>query len=453
MANVKAIATGNWSNTAIWDTGALPTASDDVYANGFTVTINQAITVLSIRTTSNTGINAGGGFSMTTAYNCSADVIAGTTTCLTYTANGATWTGNITGPTTFNQYGANNTGTGTINIIGNVIAGTGNGAFGANNNSTGNINITGNVTGGNFNSAYGAVNISTGIINITGNVTGGNTTINFSYGVQNLANGTINITGTVTGGTTSGGTGAINSSVGTLTITGTATGGTASSATGANNASTGTLTVTTATASSTVNVLAVGVNGANTGGLTRVKNIVFGSAGQVPVSGFIKFDNGTGNTATVLKKNATTVALSDPLNIANNVPATNNVRSGIAYNNNTQTGTMIVAPTASVALNVPTDNTVGSAYINASSVWDALTSGINTAGSIGKLIKDNFDTTVSSRLATAGYTAPDNTSISAIKAKTDTLVNTDLTGIDADLITINTGVQKASLLIPHTTNL
>jgi hypothetical protein len=36
---------------------------------------------------------------------------------------------------------------------------------------------------------------------------------------------------------------------------------------------------------------------------------------------------------------------------------------------------------------------------------------------------DNLDAAVSSRLATSGYTAPDNTSITAIKAKTDTLVN------------------------------
>jgi hypothetical protein len=36
---------------------------------------------------------------------------------------------------------------------------------------------------------------------------------------------------------------------------------------------------------------------------------------------------------------------------------------------------------------------------------------------------DKLDATISSRLATSGYTAPDNVSITAIKAKTDTLVN------------------------------
>lgn len=41
----------------------------------------------------------------------------------------------------------------------------------------------------------------------------------------------------------------------------------------------------------------------------------------------------------------------------------------------------------------------------------------------------NLDTTVSSRMATFTYTAPDNTGISDIKAKTDTLVNTDLSTV------------------------
>lgn len=40
-----AVATGNWSNTAIWDNGALPVAGDTVHPNGFTVTLDQDINV------------------------------------------------------------------------------------------------------------------------------------------------------------------------------------------------------------------------------------------------------------------------------------------------------------------------------------------------------------------------------------------------------------------------
>jgi len=39
-------------------------------------------------------------------------------------------------------------------------------------------------------------------------------------------------------------------------------------------------------------------------------------------------------------------------------------------------------------------------------IWDALTSALTTVGSIGKRLVDNVDATISSRLATSGYTAP-----------------------------------------------
>jgi hypothetical protein len=45
MATRFATATGNWSNTGIWDGGTLPTSADTVYPNGFTVTIDTDITI------------------------------------------------------------------------------------------------------------------------------------------------------------------------------------------------------------------------------------------------------------------------------------------------------------------------------------------------------------------------------------------------------------------------
>ena len=91
------------------------------------------------------------------------------------------------------------------------------------------------------------------------------------------------------------------------------------------------------------------------------------------------------------------------------------------------------------------------------SVWDVLESAIATANSIGVKLKTNLDTTISSRLSSAGYTAPDNAGISSIlsesqshptlaeieasavlakeatsttiKAKTDTIVWADITDI------------------------
>lgn len=51
MATRFAISTGNWSNTAIWDNGVLPASDDVIHANGFTVTLDQDITVGSLRNT------------------------------------------------------------------------------------------------------------------------------------------------------------------------------------------------------------------------------------------------------------------------------------------------------------------------------------------------------------------------------------------------------------------
>jgi hypothetical protein len=92
-------------------------------------------------------------------------------------------------------------------------------------------------------------------------------------------------------------------------------------------------------------------------------------------------------------------------------------------------------------------------------------------------VDTNLDVAVSTRLADADYIEPDNTTIGQIKTKVDTLENTDLTGIaleatnqeiltaidnipatdltsiETDLEIINKGVQDASLLIPHTTDL
>lgn len=75
--------------------------------------------------------------------------------------------------------------------------------------------------------------------------------------------------------------------------------------------------------------------------------------------------------------------------------------------------------TPSVTVSDKTGFSLSSAGVQA--IWDALTSALTTVGSIGKLLVDNINATISSRLASASYTAPDNTSITAIKAKTDNL--------------------------------
>jgi hypothetical protein len=64
----------------------------------------------------------------------------------------------------------------------------------------------------------------------------------------------------------------------------------------------------------------------------------------------------------------------------------------------------------------------------------------------------NLDVKVSTRLAAADYVEPDNDGIADANTKLDAL-NTDLTGLEADLTIINNGVKKASKFIPHNQDL
>jgi len=53
--------------------------------------------------------------------------------------------------------------------------------------------------------------------------------------------------------------------------------------------------------------------------------------------------------------------------------------------------------------------------------WSTAIPGAYSAGTAGYIVGNNLDAQVSTRLATSGYTAPDNADITAIKAKTDNL--------------------------------
>lgn len=69
--------------------------------------------------------------------------------------------------------------------------------------------------------------------------------------------------------------------------------------------------------------------------------------------------------------------------------------------------------------------------------WATMLPGAYGAGTAGKIIGDTLDAAVSTRLADADYTAPDNTAIGAIKTKTDSL-NFGVTGqVDANIKYVN----------------
>ena len=205
MAIVRAVKTGNWSDTTVWNTGALPTSADDVYSNTFTVTIDTSPTVLSISNAAATGVTVGGvflpnnGITLTcTGTGVNAAGTGGPTACFDSSLTAGQSCLLVANCTGNSFYAVRNNGAGTVNITGNLTAGGTSGTAGAavQNNSTGTINITGNCTTGAGSGANAVLNSSSGTVNITGNSTGGSS---LATSVVNGSTGTIAITGAIIG--------------------------------------------------------------------------------------------------------------------------------------------------------------------------------------------------------------------------------------------------------------
>jgi hypothetical protein len=98
---------------------------------------------------------------------------------------------------------------------------------------------------------------------------------------------------------------------------------------------------------------------------------------------------------------------------------------------------------AEVDANVVSDKTgYGLSAAAVQAIWDALTSALTTAGSIGKLLVDNINATVGSRASQTSVDTVDDfldTEIAAIKAKTDNLPGdpADASDIAAAFATVN----------------
>lgn len=432
MANVFATKTGNWTDTTVWNTGALPTASDDVYANGFTVTINTSPTVLSIRNTLAAGINAGGGFTATSGMVLTVTgdgVIAGSvssTTCLLLNlsvGSSCTINGNVTGGSASDSYGIRTQGSGIVNIFGTVRGGTGgNSPYGIRQDSgtvnvTGNLiagssnfatalllngpgtaaNIIGNVTGGTQSNCFGIYNNSTGVFNITGNITGGSLSNNTAAGGL-CSNGITNITGQITGG--------FNSAIGflqtggQLNITGDIIGGPAA---GVSNSSSGTFTQIGTVYSSTT---APGIDFGSVSQVTILTGPFISTSGTgvlaaasgvnpcIAARWFIK-DTELGTFSYTMRgetvsgspssRPARVLALPEGYNAA--YPLASDVRSPVTFGpDGIYSGTMIVPDPSSVLPAVPIDDTVGTAnlQIDADSFWSVPTSTTFAAGSVGE---------------------------------------------------------------------
>lgn len=400
MALITSAASGNFNAGATWTGGVVPTVGDEARAsNGHTITITANATCDEVS-------NAGTGiFTLNDGVTLTANVTNKSTTsnrnCLQFTAVSPAVgyiVGNCTAGSVAISVAAANTSTGTLQITGNCTGGSVEGA-GASNNSTGTLIVTGTCTGGSGGGGTGTNGVRNavgGSVTVTGNCIGGS--FNGSDGARNSGTGSISITGNVQGGTASGANGVTNSLTGTITINGSAIA--SSSSSGAVNSSTGTVSVIRAVGNSFGIGAAggvtsqVGLASANVGSDTRAEELEYGANGQAPTSGAVRIVNKTNNKCIVDLTTGVLKTLADPSDGTGQANQSD-VRSGVSYALGNRTGTCAVPAASSVAFGVAVDNTTGTAALTPAAVWNALTSSMTTAGSIGERLKNaaTVDTT------------------------------------------------------------
>ena len=384
MAIRYAVATGNWSNTATWNGGTLPTSSDDVYSNTFTVTIDTSPTVSSIRNTSVASpvVTAGGSFAIiANGITLNANVINGNVGCLAISLGSGfscTINGTCTGGTA-NGGGVSNNGSGTVTINGGCVGGTASGAVALQNYSNGTVTINGNCIGGSGFIADGVRNNSVGIVNIFGDCYGGS---NSSQGAKNTSIGIMNITGVCYGGSGAGSEGVTNTSSGTLNHIGIV------------QASSG----------------AAGIGPGSATQITVLTGPFLTSAqGINPVTALRWFWANSTPPATYYQIRTQNLATIRPLYTADSVggnPAASNVRSGTVFGPASElTGTAVIPSIYSVLTGVPVDNTVGSGPIDPAQFWNYPISGITTSGSIGERLKTAATVNVMGQLISDSFSA------------------------------------------------
>ena len=342
MAVIKAAASGNWSAGATWTGGVVPTLNDTVYANSFTITLDQSIDLTGSTVDTSGSFIAGQIYMVvslgTTNFALTANCIAPGTNAGTPVAITSA-VGQI-----FQAVNAGTATTGTARRMGALlnyvntpltIATGGSFTLAANYNITGAYIQAGSAncltvsaaasstlaschaTGSAFTLSTRAIAFSSsgtltlnGIVVIGGRVAGTTTangahaiestsaagTIDVTnastlaggsgataYGLNNASTGAVSATSsTVTGGSASTSIGINNNSTGTVTVTSnTVTGGSASTSYGIQNASTGTVTITSSTVTGgSAAAAAYGLNNASTGTVTVTSTTLTGGSGS-----------------------------------------------------------------------------------------------------------------------------------------------------------------------------
>ena len=405
MAFRYAVATGNWSNTATWDGGTLPTASDDVFSNGFTVTINGTFTVLSIRNTLNAAapiILVGGQFIYANGGNltCTASqaiYLGSATPTLEMTlasGNTANFSGSVLTMSNTNPVAIRNSSTGTLTLNGNYNIDQGGVAVRTLISLTGGgiINIVGDLTSTMNSSGFGtyALGISgTGaVVNITGNATGPNFVGGISGStILSTTASTINITGNVLGSGTQaiGLTGAT-----TLNIIGNATSAAQPAIFNSTVAATISVTgiITASAFSPTIYSSFALTTGYASGTYVKVSGNVINSTNNMAiVAPRVTIDTNTSTWLFQISTGGNRTLYAAGVALGN--PTAANVRFGTTYGASSEfTGTLRVPTAANVLSGVLVDATTGTLLMTPADFWNYLIASGFTANSIGDRLQN-----------------------------------------------------------------
>jgi hypothetical protein len=339
--------------------------------------------------------------------------------------NGASSTvtviGNLSGGAGINANGLRDqTTTGASYIIGNTYGGQGTSTPSIVNASTGSIFLTGNCYGYGYipidrsgvtingTGGYGIHNTGGGAVVVYGNVYSSNLRGD-AWGIYNQAGGSVTVFGNAYGGnginTNADGIRNISTSTGTIILSGSAYGGNGGAASyGVNNLSTTAIVRVKRAVGNNwglgyTNAIAPnpGVFGSQTGS-TFVEELECGPRGQWPTAGNIYF---TPNPKAISQFETDTFqnySLVQSISADSLLPPVSSVRQGTVYDLGTDTGTCIIPFASSVALNIPVDNTTGTATLVSTNVWNISSQEITDNQSIGGRLRNTLTANAAERL-------------------------------------------------------
>jgi hypothetical protein len=354
-----------WTSPSTWSGGIIPGPGDDVNASGANISVNVPINVASLFST-------GGGFYQPT-FAC---------TSITCTGNGIL-TEFFSGAGSFGLINLNG-GYSNLTINSKIVGGFSPNGFGVFIQGVSIVTFNGDIIGGTSASGYAVNNIAGGQLTFNGNLLG-----RTAPAVRNILATVLNVTGSLTGGNTVTGYALSNSSAGTTNITGNVTAGLATGFITTGNGQT--TCVGTVTASDSFHAIDTAgkvilstpvVNSFNYNAVESLNAQIYASSQAV-------WSFRTENETDVYKKIYS-------VNYPTINPVQADVRNGITYGTSS-TGSLIVPAQSDVLAGVPNDNSVGTYYKTAGEIVTEILTELlanpefSTAGSFGKLVKDNLD--------------------------------------------------------------